>query len=52
MIKPLSLVFIFALSILLGSIVGFAISNKISSASSHLCVSGEDGELKKGERCD
>jgi len=51
MIKTLSLVFIFALSILFGFIVGFAILGKTSPAGSPLCVSVEGGELKDGDSC-
>ena len=51
MIRTLSLVFIFAMSILFGSIVGFAIFGKTSPAGSPLCVSVKGGELKSSGSC-
>jgi len=51
MIRTLSLVFIFALSILFGFIVGFAILGKTSPADSPLCVSVEGGKSEDGDSC-
>ncbi|GBU26444.1 hypothetical protein R83H12_03141 [Fibrobacteria bacterium R8-3-H12] len=50
-IRTISLVFLFALGIMIGFIGGLAISSKVSPSSFPLCISIKDGENKNNNRC-